>query len=57
MKLFDEILRRKFPNLKSIYVSQNYGGDNLTSSHCELIIMDTISTYEIDNYKINSTNN
>ena len=48
-KKLDELLRHKFPNLKSICVFQNFGKDNLALSLCDLIIMCTNSEYDIDN--------
>jgi hypothetical protein len=51
-KELDRLLKLKFPNLKSINTSQNFGGDNLEDSDCELIILDTNSEYEMDESNI-----
>lgn len=41
----DSLLRKKYPNIKSIIVAQNFGKDNLSSSFCDIIIMNTMSSY------------
>lgn len=41
----DSLLREKYPNIKSIIVAQNFGKDNLSSSFCDIIIMNTMSSY------------
>ena len=46
-KELDVLLRKKFPNLQSIHVSQNFGEDNLADSKCEFVILNTMDEYEV----------
>jgi len=45
-KDLERLLRTKFPNLRNISVSQNFGKDNLLDTTFDLIIMNTMQYYE-----------
>ena len=47
-KLLDNLLRKKFPNYKNIYVNQMHGSDNLSESKCELIFLYTYDSTEVN---------
>ena len=42
----DDLLREKYPNINNISVSQNFGRNNLQGTECDLVILNTMETFE-----------
>jgi len=48
LKVLDNLLRKKFPKYKNIYIDKIFGANNLSESKCELIFLYTNSNIKAD---------